>query len=310
MTNVVSIDHHVDAREISAAARRRYMAERSEREVAAIGRNRRARLLRQRKAWLTISAATAVIGSVAGIAATLWWQQSSAVTAIATASRPQDVSLKKLSETPARVVAETIVQSSSAIATVTQPAGASQTAAVATVLVTPTVVLPVVTPSMPALVVAALPVSKPAQQSQSDALPGGKPALRTALPAVRAKQAVVLPMPTPTPSPVQAQAVQREPLPTTQYESSRQLPARPFATQAKQELAQETKQSAPVSQNAPTYKVIGVPVDGLLQIQIGSDPTVKNVRVGERLPGGEVLRSANAETNLVETSERGFKVRP
>ena len=102
--------------------------------------------------------------------------------------------------------------------------------------------------------------------------------------------------------------------PSTQYDSTPvtaakvAAPAPVVASNIAPVAAQSVAVTTPAVTNNTAYQVVGVPVDGVLQIKIGKDPAIKPIRVGERLPSGEVLRRANSDTGQVETSERSFKV--
>ena len=95
------------------------------------------------------------------------------------------------------------------------------------------------------------------------------------------------------------------PLVTTQYEA----PAAATKTQVAPAVVAPTPLATPATTQTASaaYQVVNVPVDGVLQIKIGRDPAIKHIKVGERLPSGEVLRKATADTGQVETSERSFK---
>ena len=280
-SNVVQIDQRASARAVSAEVRRKFLAERSKREVAAIRRNRLARLVATKRWWWSMIGVTTVVSMSVGASA-LWWCQQSA-----------NVPLK----------AGAIVQ--------LQPA--PEAANKATQSTMPSVALvasgspPI--PSSPATVpvIAAAP-------SPAGRMPPGIPmpqeqVIKQAVPSQAGRHPVHI-----ATQPV-AQAVQKA-QPSTQYEAAATSVAKapapspapavfptapPIATHAA-----GAANSALVGNTA--YQVIGVPVDGVLQIKIGKDPAIKPIRVGERLPGGEVLRRANSDTGQVETSERIFKV--
>ena len=311
MTNVVPIDRRVDARQVSAEARRRYAAERSVREVAAIGRNRRARLLRQRKTWLAISAGMAILGLAGGATAALWWQLPPAMVVVVKATSTLDRPAK-IDNLPAQV--QSLSSTTSAVTLSGTTAIAQSDIDTKTVHLPEIKALPaeasnlVSAVSVPTLL--PLPSPLPAQRLPAAAMPSGIPLARTPILVGRRNPANVAA----AALPAVAQTNQGGILPTTRYEAPK-----PIAEAAKVPLVKPVPSleqistlpdAARLSTPTPAYRVLGVPVDGLLQIQVGTDPTVKQVRVGERLPGGEVLRSANSETNFVETSTRGFQVRP
>lgn len=263
-SNVVAIDQRAHAREVSAEVRRQQLAERSERVVGAIKRNRRARMMATKRWWLTVTGATALVSVSIGAGAAWWWQQSSAVstrTAIAVLpiAKPQEV--------------KAVLQVQPAVVAAVQPAPPA-----------PAPVQPVVASPM-----GRLPSGVPGNLIQPHKAvhpaPVGKPAGRST-------------------APLQEAQVSKDKPSTTQYEA-------PAANVSKPAIVNPPVVSVvtptPAVATTSPYQVVGVPVDGVLQIKIGKDPAIKHVRIGERLPGGEVLRKANSETGQVDTSERSFK---
>lgn len=262
-SNVVAIDQRAHAREVSAEVRRQQLAERSERVVGAIKRNRRARMMATKRWWLIVTGATALVSVSIGAGATWWMQQSNAgstrtATAVLSVAKPLEVKA-------------------------TQP-------------VQPAVVAVQPAPPAPAPV-------QPVEASPMGRLPSGAPGNpnqphKTVHPAPASK-----PAGRPA-APLQEAQVSKDKPSTTQYEA-------PIANAPKPAIvnpaAVPVVTPAPVVATTSLYQVVGVPVDGVLQIKIGKDPAIKHIRIGERLPGGEVLRKANSETGQVDTSERSFK---
>jgi hypothetical protein len=297
-SNVVPIDRRAMARSVSAEARRRYVVQRNEKEVAAIKRNRFARLRTTRRWWLSVTAATAALGAGIGASAVLWIQSNaSTVPKLTTVAATAAVASVPVSATA------TVVQGNLAQTFPTQV----------------TATLPVVIQQAPITVGAvAVPTASPAQSihaspafslaaSASASLPSGSP-LALAAPSKQAPlvAAIKLParvsVPVPTVN-ITAAAAKVPEKPTTKYEAVAAAAKQPTPTTSTSPIA-----AAQTTTSVP-YVGIGVPVDGVLQIQVGRDPTVKHVRIGERLPSGEVLRRASSETGQIETSERNFVVK-
>ena len=293
-SNVVSIDRRAIARSVSAEARRRYIAQRSEKEVAAIQRNRFARLRSTNRWWLSITACAALVGAGTGAGGLLWVQ--SVATPVATAAVPDAVTVVPATAAaairpakPEKVAVSMQVEAlPSGIASL--PRGIEQMADVALPPTTPTALATLVTGS----VSMRMPTGGPTTQ-----LAPLKPKVFGAA-ATQSARVLATPSPTPVASP--AKAVEK---PTTQYEATPNGYKMPGSSNSI-----GVPPAASGLQPAPgIYSGIGVPVDGVLQIQIGRDPTIKQVKIGERLPTGEVLRRANSETGQVETSERTFSVK-
>lgn len=277
ISNVVQLDQRASARLVSAEVRRQYLAERSKREVAAIRRNRLARLVSTKRWWLTMIGVTTVASMSIGATALWWWQQSntSSIQAVAHV-KPAPEAVNKATQSMTTTV--------SVVATGSPPIHSSP----ATVPVSTTTPLPT----------GRMPPGIPMAQAQI---------LKQAVPSPASKPAVNAPS---QPATQTVQKIQ----PSTQYEAATASVAKPTnpapasvpaATTMTTQAA--TLNASPVVANA-AYQVVGVPVDGVLQIKIGKDPAIKPVRIGERLPSGEVLRRANSDTGQVETSERSFKV--
>ena len=279
-SNVVQIDQRASARAVSAEVRRKFLAERSKREVAAIRRNRLARLVSTKRWWWTMIGVTTVVSMSVGASALLWWQQSSAVPLKAAA-------IAQLQPVPEAANKAT----QSAMPSVVTVASGSP---------------PI--PSSPATVAVIA-----AAQSPAGRMPPGVPMAQTLVvkqvaPAQSNKQ------------PVHTAAVQlvapvsQKTQPSTQYEAAAATvakaatPAQAVVPNATPVAVQAASVNTPAVNSNTAYQVVGVPVDGVLQIKIGKDPAIKPIRVGERLPSGEVLRRANSDTGQVETSERSFKV--
>ena len=276
-SNVVQLDQRASARLVSAEVRRQYLAERSKREVAAIRRNRLARLVTTKRWWWTMIGVTTVASMSIGATAVWWWQQSNTASIQAVAqvkTAPEAVTKATQSMTP----------KVSVVATGSPPIHSSP----ATVPVTTTAPLPA----------GRMPPGIPMAQAQ---------VLKQAVPSPANKQSVNVP------SQPATQTVQKA-QPSTQYEAATASVAKPTTPAPASVTAATTTPTQTATSNASpvvantAYQVVGVPVDGVLQIKIGKDPAIKPVRIGERLPGGEVLRRANSDTGLVETSERSFKV--
>lgn len=267
-SNVVAIDQRAHAREVSAEVRRQQLAERSDRVVGAIKRNRRARMMATKRWWLTVTGVTALVSVSLGAGAAWWWQQSSAVSAktavaVLPIAKPQEVKA-------------------------TQPLQPAVVAAVQPVTPAPA---PIQVQPVEASSMGRLPSGAPGNPNQPHKTvhpaPASKPAGRPA-------------------APLQEAQVSKDKPSTTQYEA-------PAANVSKPAIINPLVAAVPVATPAPAvattspYQVVGVPVDGVLQIKIGKDPAIKHIRIGERLPSGEVLRKANSETGQVDTSERSFK---
>lgn len=272
-SNVVQIDQRASARAVSAEVRRKFLAERSKREVAAIRRNRLARLVTTKRWWWTMIGVATVASMSFGASALWWWQQSAIV--------------------PLKAGAIAQLQPAS------KAANKATQFAVAPVVIVASGSPPI--PSSPATVPVIAAATSPAGR-----MPPGIPMVPTqvmkhAVPSQASKQPVqVATQPT-------APVVQKA-QPSTQYEAATPAPAPavlPAASPISTQAANAT--NSPVVGNT-AFLVVGVPVDGVLQIKIGKDPAIKPIRVGERLPSGEVLRRANSDTGQIETSERSFKV--
>jgi hypothetical protein len=294
-TNVVQLDRNAAARRVSAEAHRRYVAERSARELDAIRRNRFARLRSTRRWWFAMLGMGTLASFTAGVGLMYWLSQS-----------PKNLSLQAIPST----------SSSSVNQVATNMPLATPSAAVQPVLQTVTSSIPMPTntamvSTSVSMTVSSLPISMPVGSQPNNSATGTVAQARPAgrLIPILNKDARVEAAVKP-PSIIQLK--QAATIPNTQFESvvTSSVPAIPAAI---------VKPSLPVPGSAlvnatnvapiPTYSSVGVPVDGVLQIQIGNDPSIKHYRVGQRLPGGEVLRRAISETGQVETSERSFTVR-
>jgi cytoskeletal protein RodZ len=270
-SNVVQIDQRALARAVSDEVRRKFYAERSVREVAAIRRNRLARLVKTKQWWWTMLGVTSIVSMSIGASALWWWQQGS----IATTQLSLQVAT---GTTTAQIDINKSVSTTSGSGSPHFPS----TQAIAPVL------------------------------TQVGRMPPGTPMS----PVQTAKQAVKTPAPIvrqPVPTPTQTTAATKlETQPSTQYEAPRQAitnqAAMPTISQGTTQDAAPATAVASIPVTNTAYQVLGVPVDGVLQIKIGKDPAIKPIRVGERLPNGEILRKANSETGQIETSERTFKV--
>jgi hypothetical protein len=53
------------------------------------------------------------------------------------------------------------------------------------------------------------------------------------------------------------------------------------------------------TEKQPGYTLVGVPVDGVAQIKLTGSTAIKHVKVGEKLPDNTVLKKANAETGEI-----------
>ena len=280
-SNVVQIDKRASARAVSAEVRRKFLAERSKREVAAIRRNRLARLVTTKRWWWTMIGVTTVVSTSIGACSLWWWQQSVTIPLKTRAVEQQQT-------TPE--AADMIVQPGKPV--VVFVASGSP----------PIPLSPVTAPEM---FTAQAPVGR---------MPPGvpmapTPVVKQVMPAQGSKQ----PVPHVPVAAVQAVApVVQKTQPSTQYEAAATVAkaANPQAVipNATPVAVQPASVTAPTVTSNAAYQVVGVPVDGVLQIKIGKDPAIKPIRVGERLPSGEVLRRANSDTGQVETSERSFKV--
>ena len=276
-SNVVQLDQRASARLVSAEVRRQYLAERSKREVAAIRRNRLARLVKTKRWWWTMMGVTTVASMSIGATAVWWWQQSNTASIQAVAQvKPAPEAVTKATQSMTPTV--------SVVATGSPPIHSSP----ATVPVPTTAPLPA----------GRMPPGIPMAQAQ---------VLKQAVPSPANKQSVNVPS-----QPV-TQTVQKI-QPSTQYEAATSSVAKPTNPAPASVPMVTTMTTQAATSNASlvvantAYQVVGVPVDGVLQIKIGKDPAIKPVRIGERLPSGEVLRRANSDTGQVETSERSFKV--
>jgi hypothetical protein len=67
---------------------------------------------------------------------------------------------------------------------------------------------------------------------------------------------------------------------------------------------------APPPTRSIEWKVIGVPVDGVVQIQLGTDQTVRHLKIGQRLPNGAEIRAASSEFQTVETNTGRLSIKP
>jgi cytoskeletal protein RodZ len=295
-TNVVQLDRNAAARRVSAEAHRRYVAERSARELEAIRRNRFARLRSTRRWWLAVLGIGTLASFTAGVGLMHWLSQPAKILSI------QNIS----SASPS-------VSSVNAVAT-NMP------------LITPTIgvqpVLQTVTSStqLPdSTVLVSMPVSL-TSSSLVNLLPDDLKSRTT----VTDKVAQVRPVgrPIQVPNNVQKEVVVKTPPvvqlkqvianPNTQFDSvaTSPMPASPAAiVKPPSPIANSQASTTNSVPSTAAYSSVGVPVDGVLQIQIGNDPAIKHYRVGQRLPSGEVLRRATSETGQVETSERSFTVR-
>lgn len=90
--------------------------------------------------------------------------------------------------------------------------------------------------------------------------------------------------------------------------SDRQAASKPKADGGVYEVTERFKPPAPArgepsaSSMPAGWKVVGVPVDGILNLEVGG--AVRSYRVGDRLPNGAVLAEASAERNSFKTNER------
>ena len=279
-SNVVQLDQRATARLVSAEVRRQYLAERSKREVAAIRRNRLARLVTTKRWWWTMIGVTTVVSMSVGASAVWWWQEN--------ATMPLKTGAVEQLQTPP------------------EPAdkGLQPTKPVVTFVAAGSPPIPSSPVTAPVIITAQAPVGR---------MPPGVPMAPT--PVVKQVAPVQV-----SKQPVRIAAVQpvapvtQKTHPSTQYEAATATAAKsatlaqavvPNATPV---AAQATSVTTPALTSNTAYQVVGVPVDGVLQIKLGKDPAIKPIRVGERLPSGEVLRRANSDTGQVETSERSFKV--
>lgn len=279
-SNVVQLDQRASARLVSAEVRRQYLAERSKREVAAIRRNRLARLVTTKQWWWTMIGVTTVVSMSIGASALWWWQQSvtvplktGAVVQLQAFPEPDDKGLQ-----PTKPVVAFIASGSPPIPSspVTAP-----------VIVTAQASVGRMPPGVP---MAPTPVVKLVAPAQSSKQPVHTAAVQPVAPVTQKTQ------------------------PSTQYEAATATvaksatPDQAVVPNATPVVVQAASVTTPAVTSNTAYQVVGVPVDGVLQIKIGKDPAIKPIRVGERLPSGEVLRRANSDTGQVETSERSFKV--
>ena len=280
-SNVVQIDQRASARAVSAEVRRKFLAERSKREVAAIRRNRLARLVTTKRWWWTMIGVTTVVSMSIGACSLWWWQQSVTIPLKTRA-------VEQLQTTPE--AADKVVQPGKPVVAFVASGSPS---------------IPLSPVTAPEMVTAQAPVGR---------MPPGvpmtpTPVVKQVTPAQGSKQPVPH-VPVAAVQPV-APVVQKT-QPSTQYEAAATVAkaANPQAVipNATPVAVQPASVTAPTVTSNAAYQVVGVPVDGVLQIKIGKDPAIKPIRVGERLPSGEVLRRANSDTGQVETSERSFKV--
>ena len=278
-SNVVQIDQRASARAVSAEVRRKFLAERSKREVAAIRRNRLARLVATKRWWWIMIGVTTVVSMSIGASALWWWQQSATVPLKAAA-----IAQLQLAPETAKKATQSTMPSVATVSTGSPPI-----------------------PSSPATVPVIAAATLPAGHMPSGIPMAQAQVIKQAVPSQAGKQ----PVHVATQS--VAQAVLK-PQPSTQYEATA-----PSVAKAATPALAVVPASSPITTQAANatsstvigntfYQVVGVPVDGVLQIKIGKDPAIKPIRVGERLPSGEVLRRANSDTGQVETSERSFKV--
>jgi hypothetical protein len=287
-SNVVSIDRRALARSVSAEARRRYIAQRSEKEVAAIRRNRFARLRATKRWWISVTAITAGLSASVGAVTVLWIQSNTRPThqgAILAAS------VAPVPGTPMVAIAPLVV-GNTALATTTSPIAIERSP-----VALGTVAVASVTPTHTASMSSTATVLATGTERMPIGSPVGQPA--------PSKQVIFkLPVRAASPAPGIALAASTKPAekPTTQYEAAATLKLPPAAVLP-------IPSPSVAQSSAQPYVGIGVPVDGVLQIQVGRDPAVKHVRIGERLPSGDVLRRADSVTGQVETSERSFLVK-
>ena len=268
--NVVPIDYRAQARVRSDDAKRQKAAERSKRLVAAIQKNRRARLLATKQLWLGVTGVAAIVGMFAGVASTLAWQHG--------VDREKENSI----QLPSPQLSNNNVVAPER-ATVNAAQDATNNIASKTINTPPTILA---APSA-TNIIAGKAVSTPS------------PVVVQSTTVTQQKEQAI------STQTMKSESPKSEP-PSTQYEAP--LVVKPIvksAPDATNNIASKAINTLATSEIS--YQIIGVPVDGVVQIKIGNNPTVKPVRVGEKFPNGEILKHANAETGQVETSARVLK---
>jgi hypothetical protein len=281
---VIDIKTRARAREEAQAARAHAMQERSSREVEAMVANRKARISNMRKAWL-LRMASCTVGAliVGGLGGFLIGQGTASLPVAHFGSTDNDLALK-IPRDISTEITQKAIEGNPEITATTSPI--STLTVVKRELDIPSKALPSVRSVAKATSSTPTPIgSGKANIDMNRAPPSGTSNAVTLVTGARTERQVN--------GVFEAPALVQQPLQNTK--SSNQSTA--------------TLGVTGTSTRATGFKPVNVAIDGVLMIQVGSDPTIRNVRVGERLPSGEVLRSAIADSGAVETSERSFTVR-
>ena len=284
------------ARDESNEVLRKRLLERQRRELDAIALNRARRLSTQRAAWLLRIGLASMSSLVVGGALTYWAVVGLGSSSLMRGVPSQQSSAEAVVPTGAAVGAASVAAASVAV-TSAPVAVASEPGAAASVVVASA---PAAVASAPVVALASAPV----QSSASPRMPLVKPN------ELRSPEFKALSTPGPVPSPRVEAKVELRPSGVKSensnpgiYEAALPLPRvkspvkTAVTTVSKPVKSPESSSDSGGSQSL----VVGVPADGLVLIQSGN--TVLPVKVGDRLPNGEILTSADASTGKFETQK-------